>query len=75
MGAGPYDLRITDVFGQVLDVGSVPLMITTEISLGTQFPVHLPTGVTGNGGDRGHRQQLLECHLVANRQPDHRQRR
>lgn len=54
MGAGPYDLRITDVFGQVLDVGSVPLTITTEISLGTQFPVQLPTGVTGSGtGDTG----------------------
>ena len=54
MGAGPYDLRITDVFGQVLDVGSVPLTITTEISLGMQFPVQLPSGATGNGtGDSG----------------------
>lgn len=49
MGAGPYDLQITDVFGQVLNVASVPLTITTETSLGAQFPVQLPTGVTGNG--------------------------
>jgi len=53
MGVGPYDLQITDVFGQVLNVGSVPLTITTEISLGTQFPVQLPTGVTGGGSGSG----------------------
>ncbi|MEO6278845.1 expansin EXLX1 family cellulose-binding protein [Roseateles sp.] len=49
MGAGPYDLQITDVFGNVLNVGSVALAVTTEISTGQQFPQVLATGVTGGG--------------------------
>jgi len=48
MGAGPFDLRITDVFGQVLDVGGVPLTVTTELPLGQQFPEILPTGSSSN---------------------------
>lgn len=47
MGTGPYDLKITDVFGNVLDANSVALSITTEITTGKQFPKVLTTGVTG----------------------------
>ncbi|MEP6503561.1 MAG: expansin EXLX1 family cellulose-binding protein [Betaproteobacteria bacterium] len=53
MGAGPYDMRITDVFGQVLDVGGVPLTVTSELSTGQQFPVTLPTGTTSSSGSSG----------------------
>ena len=49
MGTGPYDLQITDVFGNVLNVGSVPLQVTTEISTGQQFPQVLSAGVSGGG--------------------------
>lgn len=50
MGPGPFDLQITDVFGNVLNVSNVPLTITTEISLGTQFPAALPTGSSSQSG-------------------------
>ncbi len=53
MGTGPYDLQITDVFGNVLDVGSVPLQVTTEISTNQQFPQVLTTGATGGGASGG----------------------
>jgi expansin (peptidoglycan-binding protein) len=49
MGTGPYDLQITDVFGNVLNVGSVPLQVTTEISTAQQFPQVLAMGATGGG--------------------------
>ena len=45
----PYDLQITDVFGNVLNVGSVPLQVTTEIATGQQFPQVLTAGVSGGG--------------------------
>jgi expansin (peptidoglycan-binding protein) len=51
MGAGPFDLQITDVFGQVLNVTNIPLTITTDISLGTQFPAVLPAGGSSSSSD------------------------
>ncbi|ATG96948.1 expansin EXLX1 family cellulose-binding protein [Paracidovorax citrulli] len=42
MGPGPFDLKITDVFGQVLEVSGVPLSVGPELSLGVQFPPVLP---------------------------------
>jgi len=42
MGPGPYDLKITDVFGDVLRSNGVPLSVGPEISLHKQFPVVLP---------------------------------
>lgn len=42
MGPGPYDLKITDVFGNVLKKKGVALVTDTEISLHKQFPVVLP---------------------------------
>lgn len=55
MGVGPYDLQITDVLGNVLNVGSVALQVTTEISTGQQFPQVLATGVSsvGSSGSAG----------------------
>ena len=42
MGPGPYDLKITDVFGKVVKAKGVALVTDTEISLHKQFPVVLP---------------------------------
>jgi hypothetical protein len=38
MGPGPYDIQITDVFGQKMSASGVALAVTTEIDLGQQFP-------------------------------------
>ncbi|WP_343639913.1 expansin EXLX1 family cellulose-binding protein [Roseateles sp.] len=56
MGPGPYDIRITDVFGQQLLAPGVALAVTTEIDLGQQFPAVLPkpgSGSSGGGGGGG----------------------
>ncbi len=45
MGPGPFDLKITDVFGQVLEVSGVPLSVGPELSLGVQFPRCCPQRV------------------------------
>lgn len=54
MGPGPYDIQITDVFGQKMTASGVALAVTTEIDLGQQFPAVLPApgdgGSTGGGG-------------------------
>ena len=42
MGPGPYDLKITDVFGKVIKAKNISLVTSTEISLHKQFPVVLP---------------------------------
>lgn len=36
-GVGPYDFRITDFFGQTVEVSRVPLTVTTPIDTGKQF--------------------------------------
>jgi expansin (peptidoglycan-binding protein) len=46
MGTGPYDLQITDVFGNVIVASSVALTLGTEIATSMQFPKVLPTGST-----------------------------
>lgn len=51
MGPGPYDIRITDVFGQQMLAPNVTLAVTTEIDLGQQFPLVLPAA--GSGGSSG----------------------
>ena len=50
-GVGPYDFRITDFWGQTVEVGGISLALTTEIDTGTQFPVYGSTtgGGTGSG--------------------------
>ncbi|XCA42194.1 expansin EXLX1 family cellulose-binding protein [Trinickia caryophylli] len=59
MGPGPYDLQITDVFGQTITATGVALAVTTEIDLGQQFPALLPSadgsssGSSGGSGDSG----------------------
>jgi len=53
MGAGPYDIQITDVFGQTLTANGVALSITTEIDLGRQFPKVLPDAGIGGSSDGG----------------------
>jgi expansin (peptidoglycan-binding protein) len=50
MGAGPYDLQITDVFGQVITVSGIGLAVSTEIALGAQFPLVLPAGGSSSSG-------------------------
>ncbi|SHO59042.1 expansin EXLX1 family cellulose-binding protein [Vibrio quintilis] len=37
-GVGPYDFRITDFYGQVVEVSNIPFKVTTEIDTGVQFP-------------------------------------
>jgi expansin (peptidoglycan-binding protein) len=53
MGAGPYDLQITDVFGQVITVSGIGLVVSTEIALGAQFPLVLPAGDSSSSGSSG----------------------
>jgi cellulase/cellobiase CelA1 len=50
MGPGPYDLQITDVFGQQITATGVALAVTTEIDLGLQFPTVLPSPGSSSGG-------------------------
>lgn len=38
MGSGPFDFRITDIYGSVIIERNVPLVITTEITGTKQFP-------------------------------------
>lgn len=47
-GVGPYDFRITDVWGQTVEAGGISLAVTTEIDTGMQFLLH---DVDGQGGD------------------------
>jgi expansin (peptidoglycan-binding protein) len=44
MGPGPYDFKITDVFGNVLRASQVALAPGMEVSLHKQFPLELPEG-------------------------------
>lgn len=53
MGPGPYDLQITDVFGQKITATGVALAVTTEIDLGLQFPKVLPSPGSSSGGGGG----------------------
>ncbi|WP_423596940.1 expansin EXLX1 family cellulose-binding protein [Roseateles sp. MS654] len=50
MGPGPYDIQITDVFGQKMTASGVNLAVTTEIDLGQQFPAVLPAPGSAGGG-------------------------
>ncbi|MDW6004816.1 expansin EXLX1 family cellulose-binding protein [Vibrio mangrovi] len=52
-GVGPYDFRITDFWGQTVEVLSVPLILTNEIDTATQFPVHQGDGSSGDTGGSG----------------------
>ncbi len=38
MGPGPYDFRITDMYGHVIEENNIPLLVTTEINGKNQFP-------------------------------------
>lgn len=49
-GVGPYDFRITDFWGQVVEVGGISLALTTEIDTGKQFP-HSDADVPEEPGD------------------------
>jgi len=42
MGPGPYDLKITDVFGNVIKAKQIGLVTDTLISTKKQFPIVLP---------------------------------
>jgi expansin (peptidoglycan-binding protein) len=50
MGPGPYDIQITDVFGQQITATGVALAITTEIDLKQQFAKVLPSAGGGSSG-------------------------
>jgi expansin (peptidoglycan-binding protein) len=57
LGIGPYDFRITDFWGQTLEVKSVQLLPGMELDTGTQFAVHVEavgsavdTGSNSGGG-------------------------
>jgi expansin (peptidoglycan-binding protein) len=39
-GVGPYDFRVTDFWGQTVEISNVAFKVTTEIETGKQFPVH-----------------------------------
>jgi expansin (peptidoglycan-binding protein) len=39
-GDGPYDFRITDFWGQTVEVSGISLVVTSEIDTGMQFPVY-----------------------------------
>jgi expansin (peptidoglycan-binding protein) len=47
-GDGPYDFRITDFWGQTVEVSGISLVVTSEIDTGMQFPVY---GGDNNPGD------------------------
>lgn len=38
MGPGPYNFRITDMYGHVIEESNIPLLVTTEINGQNQFP-------------------------------------
>jgi len=38
--AGPYDFRITDLWGQTVEATGIPLILMTETDTGKQFPAH-----------------------------------
>jgi expansin (peptidoglycan-binding protein) len=50
MGPGPYDIQITDVFGQRITATGVALAVTTEIDLRQQFPKVLSSAGSGSSG-------------------------
>lgn len=52
-GVGPYDFRITDFWGQTVEVGGIELVLTTEIETGTQFPAYDGSSDGSTGGDTG----------------------
>jgi expansin (peptidoglycan-binding protein) len=68
MGPGPFDLQITDVFGQKITATGVALAVTTEIDLGLQFPAVLPSpgGSSSGGGTPGPTQPATTSISVAN---------
>ena len=49
MGTGPYDFKLTDVYGQVVKVNNVALSPGQVIATTKQFPQR--PGVAGGGGD------------------------
>lgn len=53
MGPGPYDIQITDVFGQQITATGVALAVTTEINLNLQFPTVLPSAGSGSSSGGG----------------------
>ena len=42
MGMPPYTIRVTDVYGQVIEDGGIPLQIGTPLPSGVQFPTCEP---------------------------------
>ncbi len=52
MGPGPYDIKITDVFGQEIIATNIPLKVEQTVNVPQQFPVY-------NGGSSS-QQPLLE---------------
>ncbi len=39
-GVGPYDFRLTDFWGDTVEITNIALALTTEINTGIQFPAH-----------------------------------
>ncbi len=50
-GVGPYDFRITDFWGQTVEVGGISLVLTTEVDTGVQFPVYVEGNDNSSDGD------------------------
>jgi hypothetical protein len=50
-GVGPYDFKITDFWGQSVEVSGVALTLGSEINTGRQFPVHEGDGGEDSAGD------------------------
>ncbi len=53
LGIGPYDFRITDFWGQTIDVPSIPLMPGVELDTGTQFDVYDESAATSTTTSSG----------------------
>ncbi len=51
-GVGPYDFRITDFWGQTVEINAVSLVLTTEIDTGVQLQEHVENG-DGTADDSG----------------------
>ncbi|WP_431689259.1 expansin EXLX1 family cellulose-binding protein [Hahella sp. NBU794] len=50
MGTGPFDLRITDIYGHVLEVGDIALQPGAPINTQQQFPDNEVKGVVSRAG-------------------------
>jgi expansin (peptidoglycan-binding protein) len=53
LGIGPYDFRITDFWGQTIDVPGIPLMPGVELDTGTQFDVYDESAATSTSSGAG----------------------